>query len=240
MITTTTTSSTYTETSQSQEPVPTLYTIRSKESFQLSSRKPLAGTIFLIPMAAWAANWLGPKGFAMIQDCCSTAIATALETNGGMIIVVALSIAVAALLGILCWFLCCARKIQTRETDLSLDILPLGVQRSKTTTITYNQSGKSPKTSVHYYPLLPIESVKDCILLEHVGAFSVSTHVMIRLHKYSNNNNNEKNDHSVKTPYHPADAKSGMMAAFPGAILTFDECQTMVNQIKRALEEVQS
>lgn len=130
----------------------------------------------------------------------------------------------AIVLGIL-YRLVFSRSIQTKEIDLSIDILPLGIQRSKTTTISYHHSD-AKHSKVDYHPLLPIEKIQDCILLEHVGAFSVSTHVMLRL-----KTNNDT--------YQPSNASKGLVEAFPGANLKFRECQQMVDQIQKALAEVQ-
>ena len=118
---------------------------------------------------------------------------------------------VTALLGVI---LCNRLYASPKSVEVSLEILPVGVQRSKTTT--YNSHKAA---SVHHYPLLPIESTKDCIILEHVGTFTVSTHVMLRLQKDSS-----------------CDNVSGMVAAFPDANLTFDQCHGLVDQINNALE----
>lgn len=190
-------------TETSQIPPPTLYTVRSKESFEPSKWRPY--TVVLVPLAAWAT-------FDMKDQ---------LEKYN------ALNITIAVVVLSILYQLVFSRTVRTKEVDLSLDILPLGIQRSKTTTTSYHNS-KSNHSSVDYHPLLPIESVKDCILLEHVGAFSVSTHVMIRL-KSKNNDNT----------YQPSNASKGLVEAFPGANLKFRECQQLVDQIQRALLEVQ-
>jgi hypothetical protein len=101
-----------------------------------------------------------------------------------------------------------------RDVELSVTICPLGVQRSSTTTL----SAKHQKC--HHQPFLPREYVQDCIVLEHVGAFSVSTHVIFRLV--------EKR----------GEDPSSFIPAFPNAVLTFDQCHSLTKQIQRALDEI--
>jgi hypothetical protein len=107
---------------------------------------------------------------------------------------------------------------QTRDVELSVTICPLGIQRSKTTTTT----GDKRSTVVHYYPLLPLESVKDCMLVEHVGAFSVTTHVMIR----------------ATTKSSKSESNGELVSFFPDVTLSFDRCHALVQQIQRSLEKV--
>ena len=57
-----------------------------------------------------------------------------------------------------------------RHVELSIDIGPLGIQR--TTKI-------NARSTCH--PLLPRECVQDCIITEHVGAFGVSNHLVFRV-----------------------------------------------------------
>ena len=129
---------------------------------------------------------------------------------------------------------------QTRDVELSVTICPIGIQRSTTTTTTYNSNKNRQRSSVRHYPLLPLESVKDCILLEHVGGFSVTSHVMIRVKATPD----EKNDSvaaaaataTTNTKENPA---SELVSVFHGAKLTFDQCHDLVHQIRSALEELQ-
>lgn len=88
------------------------------------------------------------------------------------------------------------------EVELSVTVCPLGVQR--TTRV---------NKRVVLHPLLPRESVKDCIITEHVGAFSVSSHVVFRVEK------------------------SSIVPAFPNAKMSFAQCQSFVKQIQQALDE---
>ena len=103
---------------------------------------------------------------------------------------------------------------QQRDVELAIKICPLGVQRSSTTTI---QSAKHQKC--HHQPFIPREYIQDCIVLEHVGAFSVTSHVMFRLVE--------------KIGEDP----SSLIPAFPNAILTFDQCHSLTKQIQSALDE---
>jgi hypothetical protein len=89
-----------------------------------------------------------------------------------------------------------------REVELAVVISPLGVQR--TSSINGNET---------YHPLLPRDSVQDCVLTEHVGAFSVSTQLVFR----------------VKS--------SSLVPVFPNAQLSFSQCHSFVQQIQRALNE---
>ena len=234
---------------------PTSYTIRSRESFQHSSWLWWPFTTFaalVVPIVAVAATvatatdsfWSQSQTSTKLQHFYEYYYETYKEDNF-IIAVAAFSTVVVALL------LCIAHRrfstrCQSRDIDLSLIVCPLGIQRFKTTTTMYGQN-LPKKVNVHHYPLLPIESVKDCILLEHVGGFSVTTHVMIRL--LNNNNTNESSNSLESTTNGEVndtseaetnkDAVSGQVAAFPDANLTFDQCHGLVKQIGRALEEVQ-
>jgi hypothetical protein len=83
-------------------------------------------------------------------------------------------------------------------------------------------------TVVHYYPLLPLESVKDCIILEHVGAFSVTTHVMIRATTTTTKSSSESESES----------NGKLVSFFPDVTLSFDRCHELVQKIQRSLEEL--
>lgn len=188
--------------------VTTVYTIRSRESRESSWWWPIS----IITLLGVAMNSFGTDIFATIDPYWTDQIDVAILS----------SIAV-ALLGIILAHRLFFAKPTTKTIDLTLQILPLGVQRSRTITHDNSQT-----TNTHHYPLLPIGSIKDCILLEHVGAFSVSTHVMLRLQN--------SNNYSMKPT---KNAAKGMVAAFPDVTLTFDQCHSLVEQITRALEQVQ-
>jgi len=81
-----------------------------------------------------------------------------------------------------------------------------------------------------------MEAVKDCILLEHIGAFSVTTHVMLRLK--ANNSDRINNDGDCDERKKTKDESlPGLVSVFPDAELTFEQCHGLVNQIGRALNE---
>lgn len=92
-----------------------------------------------------------------------------------------------------------------REIRTSVSVYPIGVQR--TTQINSKQVD---------YPLLPRESIQDCILIEHIGVWSVSTQLVFRLKSSS---------------------KSALIPVFPNSKLSFSQCQTLANQIQTALNE---
>ncbi|KAG7356120.1 hypothetical protein IV203_000806 [Nitzschia inconspicua] len=100
---------------------------------------------------------------------------------------------------------------RTGYSELVVIICPLGIQR-----ITLRGERQQ-----HNHPLLLTECIHDCILLEHVGAFSVSTHVMFRILK-------RKNDIS----------SMHLVPAFPNAHLTFDQCLTLKDQLQMSIEEI--
>jgi hypothetical protein len=96
-----------------------------------------------------------------------------------------------------------------RDVELRLTVCPLlGVQR--TTCIN--------KRRLVHHPLLPRASIQDCILTEHVGAFSVSTNVVFRVEE--------------------ASSSKLIVPAFPNASLSFAQCHSLVKKIQRALNEV--
>jgi hypothetical protein len=90
-----------------------------------------------------------------------------------------------------------------RDVELSLTICPVGVQRTS----------RINKNRPVNHPLLPRESIQDCILTEHVGAFSVSSHLVFRVEN------------------------SSLASVFPNASLSFEQCHSLVKQIQRALDE---
>jgi hypothetical protein len=101
-----------------------------------------------------------------------------------------------------------------REVVLSLSIGPLGVQLSS------RRNADRPKHSA----FLPREAIQDCLLVEHVGAFSVSTHVVLRLHGSSS---------TSQQPH----KEPQLIPAFPNAVMKFEQCQSLVKQIQQALKE---
>jgi hypothetical protein len=98
------------------------------------------------------------------------------------------------------------------KTELLVKICPLGVQRLLRR---YDIN--------HHLPLLLTECIQDCILLENVGAFAVTSHVMFRIRRKSMYNNQE----TIQ-----------LVPAFPHACLSFNQCHTLKNQIQASLEGI--
>ena len=125
-----------------------------------------------------------------------------------------------------------------RTTELLLTISPLGLQRCRrrvTTTIPSGSETTDPKKKkqkqkirMDYEPFLPIENVHDCILVEHIETFQVSTHVMIRLDY----------DRNSSAPNKEGGGRGGVVAAFPGARLTFEQCHKLQKQIMEAINSL--
>jgi hypothetical protein len=105
-----------------------------------------------------------------------------------------------------------------RELVLSLSIGPLGVQRSS------RRNADRPKHS----PFLPREGIRDCLMIEHVGAFSVSTHVVFRLHAGRTSTTSQGEEKGTEPQLIPA---------FPDAVIKFEQCQSLVKQIQQGLKE---
>lgn len=213
---------------QTSDAVPTCYKIHSRESIQ---RSWWPFTALLVPIVAVTADSLvsGSETSTKLQQYYKT------YRTDNLVVGCAISLAVALLY--IAHYLFSTRNY-TRDVDLSLTICPLGVQPSKTTTTTYNGNSDHQKVDVHISPLLPIEAVKDCILLEHVGGFSVTTHVMIRLNAKAIIDDKVERTNSDKEQ-RKEDAASGMVLAFPDATLTFAQCHDLVKKIGRAIEEMQ-
>jgi len=206
---------------------PTSYTISSRESFN-RAWWPMA-TIIVPLIAAITSNsfWFRSESVAKLQGYWKNYVdERSLNLLAFSTIIVLLCIA----------YRLFTTAIQTRDVNLSVTICPLGVQRTKTTITSYGYDMNRGKTHVHHYPLLPIGIVKDCILLEHVGGLSVTTHVMIRL-KFGIDSTSDEND-AVES-HAKESGVSGMVAAFPDAKLTFRQCHGLVDQIGRALQTVQ-
>lgn len=140
---------------------------------------------------------------------------------------------------------------QIRDVEIIVTICPLGIQRSKTTTTIsstmISNKNKNIRTSVHYYPLLPLESVKDCIVLEHVGAFSLTTFAMVRVMKTTTQNtydvgSKDKNGNTTitattTTTENKNTKSSELVSVFPDATLSFDRCHLFVTMINNVLNE---
>ena len=159
--------------------------------------------------------------------------------------------------GILSWLMYHAFIMQTliRDVEIIVNISPLGIQRSKRITTTRikksilvstinnpkqvlidnNNKKNNEQISVHCYPLLPLESVQDCILVEHVGVFSVTTHAMIR----SNNGEHKSHDNTSVTNSIKKNAKksSELIPVFPNASLSFARCHLFVTMINNVLKD---
>lgn len=217
---------------------PTSYSIRSRESFQ-PSWWPLTVPVIVVPILATVVANDSSEAFAKLED-----YYVEFYNNGDKSVAIASACFLVAVLLFIAFHLYNSTRSQTREVDLSLIVYPVGVQRCKRTTVIYNQDRNRQKVDEHHYPLLPIESVKDCILLEHVGGFSVSTHVMIRLQNSTTSSSDDKSTGKEKQrdgseSQETEDAVTGLVEAFPDANLTFDQCRGLVNQIRRALKAVQ-
>lgn len=88
---------------------------------------------------------------------------------------------------------------QGRRVELSVEVGPLGVQR--TTTI---------GNRVTFHQLLPRPCIKDCIIVEHVKAFTVTSSLVFRV-------------------------ESSLEPVFPDAALTFQQCELLLTQIQQAI-----
>lgn len=110
------------------------------------------------------------------------------------------------------------------KTELVVTVCPLGVQRSVNTITTRSGSNADKmRRQQHHHPLLLTECIQDCIVLEHVGAFSVTTHVMFRV--------------LCKREARKNDIR--LVPAFPNARLSFDQCLSLKNRIQASLQEIQ-
>lgn len=217
-----------------EQAAPTSYTIRSRESIERSWLF-WTFTVIVVPIVvAVAIDWSVSSG--KLQYSYEAYNDGKLAATGVLAVVVV--VALVALL-YLTHRLYSTRN-QTIDVELSAIICPLGIQRSRTTTTTYNHDSNRQKINEHYYPLVPIEAVKDCILLEHVGGFSVTTHVMIRLKANTESKNTVERTDSTKVPEKKEVAASGLLEMFPDANLTFVQCHGLVKQIGRALKDMQT
>ena len=82
--------------------------------------------------------------------------------------------------------------------------------------------------------------MRDCILLEHVEAFSVTTHVMVRVVKPSPSPaTSDDIDTEQKSGESDVDnTESELVSLFPDAKLSFNRCHALVQKIRRALQEL--
>jgi len=148
---------------------------------------------------------------------------------------------------------------QIRDVEIIVTICPLGIQRSKKTITTttaiesstmISNKNANIRTSVHYYPLLPLESVKDCIVLEHVGAFSLKSVAMVRVIKKTAQNNddvgsNNKDDNATTASSSTTTTEnkskntklSELVSVFPDATLSFNRCHLFVTMINNVLND---
>lgn len=94
-----------------------------------------------------------------------------------------------------------------RHVELCVEVGPLGIQR----TTKVNQR-------MTHHPLLPRACVQDCIITEHIQTFGVASHLVFRMMMMESNN-------------------TSLVPVFPNAKLTFSQCQSMLEQIQRAMRE---
>jgi hypothetical protein len=199
--------------SESSCPAPITYKIHSREHYKRSYYWSLAlGVVPIIAVVIGSQNSL-----SSLLSLWTTTFST-----NPIIIYVGIFAATGLIIYYAYYLLTTFYSQQTRDVELSVTICPLGIQRSKTTTTARNK-----RTVVHYYPLLPLESVKDCILVEHVGAFSVTTHVMIRATTTTTKSSKSKSE-----------SNDELVSFFPNVTLSFDRCHVLVQQIQRSLEKV--
>ena len=88
-----------------------------------------------------------------------------------------------------------------QRVELSVEVGPLGVQR--TTTI---------NSQVTHHQIIPRACIQDCIIVEHVKSFNVSSSLVFRV-------------------------ESSLEPVFPEAQLNFQQCELLLRQIQRAIRE---
>ena len=91
------------------------------------------------------------------------------------------------------------------EREVSVTIYPLGIQLVSPT-------GKTQ--------FIPRGSIQDCIVLEHVQAFQVTSHVVLRVS-------------FQKLQQQQEDLQ--IIQAFPGAQLSFSQCLALKTELERAM-----
>ena len=114
------------------------------------------------------------------------------------------------------------RTGSTRRTEVFLTVCPLGIQRWT----------RRSTTETKHEQFIPLRNIKDCILVEHLGAFDVSTHVMLRLFAKTAVASKSASDCDN-------DGAFEVVEAFPGVRLLFAQCHSLQIQIATALKEVQ-
>lgn len=114
-----------------------------------------------------------------------------------------------------------------QTVEVSVRVTPLGVQiinqryHHHKAPSSNDMNPKTIKTKFkppppNHKPFLPREMVQDCILVEHVGVFSVSTRLIFRLRSTS----------------------SSVVSILPNSIkLSFAQCHDLAQQIQLALKE---
>ena len=203
--------------SESSCPAPTTYKIHSREHYKRSYYWSLAlGVVPIIAVVIGSQNSLSSL----------LSLWTTTFPINPTIIYVGIFAATGLIIYYAYYLLTTFYSQQTRDVELSVTVCPLGIQRSSKTTTT---ASNKRSTVVHYYPLLPLESVKDCILVEHVGAFSVTTHVMIRATTTTTTTQSSKSK---------SESNEELVSFFPNVTLSFDRCHVLVQQIQRSLEKV--
>ena len=201
--------------SPSSCPAPITYKIHSREHYKRSYYWSLAlGVVPIIAVVIGSQNSL-----SSLLSLWTTTFST-----NPIIIYVGIFAATGLIIYYAYYLLTTFYSQQTRDVELSVTVCPLGIQRSSKTTTT---ASNKRSTVVHYYPLLPLESVKDCILVEHVGAFSVTTHVMIRATTTTTQSSKSKSESNEE-----------LVSFFPNVTLSFDRCHVLIQQIQRSLEKV--
>ena len=202
--------------SPSSCPAPITYKIHSREHYKRSYYWSLAlGVVPIIAVVIGSQNSL-----SSLLSLWTTTFST-----NPIIIYVGIFAATGLIIYYAYYLLTTFYSQQTRDVELSVTVCPLGIQRSSKTTTT---ASNKRSTVVHYYPLLPLESVKDCILVEHVGAFSVTTHVMIRATTTT----------TTQSSKSKSESNEELVSFFPNVTLSFDRCHVLVQQIQRSLEKV--
>ena len=131
--------------------------------------------------------------------------------------------------GLLMGFVVLETAASHQTEEVSVRITPLGVQMvhqryhhhaapsaDPMEIIPKMAKSKFKQPPPKHQPFLPREAVQDCILVEHVGVFSVSTGLIFRLRSSSR----------------------PIVSILPDSIpLSFSQCQELAEQIQRAMKE---
>jgi hypothetical protein len=94
------------------------------------------------------------------------------------------------------------------EREVSVTIYPLGIQLLSPT-------GKTQ--------FIPRGSIQDCIVLEHVQAFQVTSHVVLRVSSQKQKQQQQQQEDLQ------------IIQAFPGAQLSFSQCLALNAELERAM-----